>query len=479
MKPEIVTAPLIPRPSSGLILPRHIGKAKITPLDPTRYGLPYQLGWIDDKSRLKLWLKSRQIGGSRSSQIATVHSKALDDCPVDTFVASSNEGQASLYLEGCHRYAKQVHVEAINEGKIIMDEEGSTAYVLRFANGRRIFSMSSSVNAQAGKSGDRIIDEFATIPHARELYGVAFPGTMWSGSRLEIISTQRGRDTYFNELVEEILHGGNPKKISFHKTTFQDALDQGLLYKLQVHAPEDDMIQQMDEADFFNYQRANCPDEEFFLQEYMCVASDMRTAFLPHDLIVSCEYAPEEKWQMTEEMLEKSQNPWYAGMDVAREKDLSVIWLMEKVGDVYHTRWIETMEKQSFEAQEEALDTLMQYKQLKRVCIDNTGIGRQFAERAVKRYTEWRAHPVTFTAEAKENLAYPLRTAFEQRLIRIPGEKEVLADLRSVRKEITATGGIRFSAGRSENGHADRFWALALAYDAGRTWQRGPSAWVC
>ncbi len=468
---------ILPEPAKIIVPSRHIGRAKIIPEE--RISLPYQRGWIDDYSRLKLWLKSRQIGGSKSSQMSLVERKSLAGCTTDGWVCSSNEGQARMFLEGCYAYAQRIQVYAEKEGLRVIDDEGHTAYVLRFANGCRIFSMSSSVNAQAGKTGDRILDEFATHPHARELYGVAFPGTMWGGSKLEIISTQRGRDTYFNDLVEEIVHGGNPKKFSFHKTTFQDALDQGLLYKIQLHSPEEDPVQEMDEADYFNYQRSQCPDEQFFQQEYMCVASDIRTAFLPHDLIASCEYPPEDKWELSQDMINKSQNDWFLGMDIGREKDLSVMWLLEKMGDVYYTRLVETMEKETFESQEAGLDALMQWNRVKRVCIDNTGIGRQFAERALKRYTQWRVGPVTFTAEMKEELAYPLRTAFEQRTIRTPNENVIRADLRSVRKEITASGNIRFSAGRSENGHADRFWALALALYAAKTLRSGPSAHVC
>jgi phage FluMu gp28-like protein len=456
--------------------PIHLGKAKIIP-GPT-HNLPYQTAWINDKSRLKLWVKSRQIGGSKASSMAAVDRKTMTDCKVDTWISSSSESQAQMYLELAWNYAQHIQIGADNLGLTVIDEHGHTAYVLRFANGRRIFSMSSSVNAQAGKTGDRILDEFATHPHARELFGIAFPGTMWGGSKLEIISTQRGRDTYFNELVEEIIHGGNPKKFSFHKTNFQDALDQGLLYKIQINSPEDDAIQAMDEADYFNYMRASCPDEEYFQQEYMCVASDQRTAFLPHDLIARCEYEPADKWELTQDIVNKSQNEFFVGMDIAREKDLSVIWLLERMGDVYHTRLVEIMDRESFDSQEACLDALMKWNRVKRVCIDNTGIGRQFAERAVKRYTHWRVEPVTFTAEIKEQLAYPLRTAFENRTIRIPNDNTIRADLRSVRKEISASGNIRFSAGRTENGHADRFWALALALHAGQTQPPLPGAYL-
>ena len=35
-------------------------------------------------------------------------------------------------------------------------------------------------------------------------------------------------------------------------------------------------------------------------------------------------------------------------------------------------------------------------------------------------------------------------------------------------KETTASGNIRFTAERNANGHADRFWAVALALHAGK-----------
>jgi phage FluMu gp28-like protein len=43
----------------------------------------------------------------------------------------------------------------------------------------------------------------------------------------------------------------------------------------------------------------------------------------------------------------------------------------------------------------------------------------------------------------------------------------IRADLRSVTKQTTEAGNIRFTAERTPDGHADRFWALALAVHAG------------
>ena len=54
----------------------------------------------------------------------------------------------------------------------------------------------------------------------------------------------------------------------------------------------------------------------------------------------------------------------------------------------------------------------------------------------------------------------------EERTIRIPYDKHVRADLRQVTKQATAAGNVRFTAERTQDGHADRFWALALALQA-------------
>ena len=101
-----------------------------------------------------------------------------------------------------------------------------------------------------------------------------------------------------------------------------------------------------------------------------------------------------------------------------------------------------------------------------RVCIDNTGIGMQLAERAQEKFGSYKVEPVTFTGPVKEQLAYPLRAAFEDKTIRVPGDEFIRADLRAVKKDTTAAGNIRFTADRGKNGHADRFWGLALMLHA-------------
>ncbi|MGH8019576.1 MAG: terminase large subunit domain-containing protein [Opitutaceae bacterium] len=438
------------------------GRAKIRPARNTLL-LGYQSRWVKDDSRLKGMEKARQIGMSWSSAYRVVTKKSLVDAQLDAWISSRDDLQARLFLEDCKKFSAIVQAGARDLGESVVDDKGHTAYVLQFSNGLRAHSMSSNPDAQAGKRGDRLLDEFALHPDPRKLWAIAYPGITWGGS-LEFISTHRGSDNFFNELVQEVKHKGNPKGISLHTVTLQDALDEGFLVKLQQKLPADDERVQMDEAEYFDFIRAGCADEESFLQEFMCQPADDKAAFLSYDLIASCEYK-EEAW---EHDLSDAKGQLFVGVDVGRDHDLTVIWVVEKLGDVSFTRRLIEMKAQTFDAQEHALYQILALPQVRRCCIDCTGIGRQFSERAQQRFGSYRVEPVSFTGPVKEELAYPLRAAFEDKTVRIPNRNEIRADLRAIKKETTAAGNIRFTADRGKNGHADRFWALALALHAGK-----------
>jgi phage FluMu gp28-like protein len=433
--------------------------------------LPYQERWIKDGSRLKLMEKSRQIGLSWCTAYSCVRRQAMDIAKLDTWVSSRDEIQARLFLADCKVFAQVLDRAAQDLGLRAIDDHGHSALVLSMGNGTRINSMSSNPNAQAGKRGTRVLDEFALHPDPRQLYAIAYPGITWGG-QLEIVSTHRGADNFFNQLVREIRERGNPKGFSLHTVTLQDALDQGFLGKLKVKLPADDERQQMDEAAYFDFIRAGCADEETFQQEYMCRPALENDAFIPWELIYGCEYEPGIPWEL--DLAEcwteggRLTPELYLGVDIGREHDLTAFWLVERCGGVTLTRKVLTLEKTPFAEQEEVLDSFLSLPNLRRVCIDQSGLGRQFAERAMARYGKYRVEGVTFTAGIKEELAYPVRSAMEDRALRLPQDKYIRADLRAIKKESTAAGNIRFTADRGKNGHADRFWALALALHAAK-----------
>jgi len=413
---------------------------------------------------LKLAVKARQIGFSWASAFRVVCSKIIEGARLDAWVSSRDEIQAQLFLNDCKKFAKLLRIGADDLGLKAVDEQGNTALSLRFANGLCAHSMSSNPDAQAGKRGDRVLDEFALHPDPRRLYRTAYPGITWGGS-LEIFSTHRGSFNYFNELLREATERSNPKRFSVHRVTLEDALNEGFLYKLQTKLLFDDPRMQMDEGDYFNFMRSGAADEESFQQEFCCSPADDSAAFLSYDLIASCEYREDELWETD---LLDCKNPLFVGVDVGRVHDLTVIFLIEQVNGINFTRRIVELSKRTFDEQEQELYRLLNLPMVRRCCIDHSGLGRQFAERASKRFGAYRVEGIDFTAAIKEELAYPVRVAFEDKSIRVPFSNAMRADLRGIRKEVTSSGNVRFAGERNKYGHCDRFWALALALHAAK-----------
>jgi phage FluMu gp28-like protein len=435
-----------------------MGNARVIPVHKDGLFLPYQMRWIEDRSRLKLGEKARQIGWTWATAYSAVERTAVKGARNNQWVSSRDDMQAMLFVQDCKMWSDVLGMAARDMGEIVIDQgTHSSARVLEFASGKRINSMSSNPDAQAGKRGGRILDEFALHRDPRKLWSIAYPGITWGG-QLEAFSTHRGSNNFFNLLVREIKENGNPKQISLHTVTLETALDQGFLYKLQQSLPDDDPVQAMTEADYFNFVRSGCADEESFLQEYMCIPGDDDVAFLEYDLIASCEYASDIDWQRIEG------RELYCGVDIGRKKDLTVLWVLERLGDVLYTRAVIVMQNMRKSEQEKILYPWLE--RASRSCLDATGLGIGWADDAQDRFGEHRIEAVTFTPAVKEALAYPVRGAMEDRTLRIPYEKGIRADLRSVTKQVTAAGNIRFTAERTPDGHADRFWALALAKHA-------------
>jgi len=214
-------------------------------------------------------------------------------------------------------------------------------------------------------------------------------------------------------------------------------------------------------ADWLARMRRECIDEEHWQQEFCCVPADESSAFISYDLIRGCEDAAALKGF---NYLAAAEHPIYLGFDVARTQHLSVIDVEEQVGDVLWERMRIELHNKTFAEQEYELYRLLALPAVKRCCIDATGLGKQLAERAAEKFS-WKVEAVTFSAQIKSDLAYPLRHAMEERKLRFTRDDKLIADLRGIKKTVTSAGNERFE-GESGDSHCDRFWAKALAKHA-------------
>ena len=259
--------------------------------------------------------------------------------------------------------------------------------------------------------------------------------------------------------------------------------------------------------------RSGCDDEETWLQEYGCQFLSDAQNYIPIELISSCVH--EEATTEPVALMSPSARAGgdtrattgrgcYLGVDIGRKRDLTIAWLFEKVGEILWSRRLLVLKGVSFDEQERQICALIEgtphphvespasslshplptgegtgYSSLvtrhsslgvsaaavRRVCIDQSGIGMMLAEHLVQRYGSM-VEPVTFTAQLKERLAPKVKMAFEERTVRIPDNREVRADINSVKRFVTLAGNVRFDAEHTDRGHADRFWALAMVVNA-------------
>src|SRR5437899_3338578 len=244
------------------------------------YLLPYQLRWVRDNSPLKIMEKSRQIGISFATAYSAVKRVGAVDARLEVWVSSRDEVQARLFLEDCEYWAKELQLIAQARGEKVFDsDKGFSAYVLRFQNGRCIYSLSSNPNALAGKRGHVVLDEFALHPDQRLLYRIAKPVTTWGG-QLEIISTHRGVGSVFNQIITDIKERGNPMGWSHHRVTLEDAVAQGLVEKINAKSRSPEVGRALPSApvtlrqEFTARLHRECLDEEQWQQEYCCIPAN-------------------------------------------------------------------------------------------------------------------------------------------------------------------------------------------------------------
>jgi len=69
-----------------------------------------------------------------------------------------------------------------------------------------------------------------------------------------------------------------------------------------------------------------------------------------------------------------------------------------------------------------------------------------------------------FTNDTKERWATDFKILLQRREVALPRERGLVAQIHSIKKRVLGSGKVAFDAERTvKGGHADQFWAVALA----------------
>lgn len=396
----------------------------------------YQQRWLQDNSRFKVAMFARQTGKTFTTTLEIVL-----DC-----LAAEARGEKTRWviLSRGERQAK----EAINEGvKRHLEAVGVTCKIAEvpfdptinaleviFPHGSKITALPANPDTARGFSANVFLDEFAFHQDSREIWKALFP-VISAGWKLRVVSTPNGKGNKFYELMTDL----DNTEWSRHTVDIYQAVADGL--------PRD--IEQL---------RKGLNDEDAWAQEFELKWLDEASSWLSYNLIDGVEHPLAGKPE------HYTGNPCFVGMDIAVRGDLTVIWVIELVGDVYWTREIITLKRVALREQLAELDRVMRQYNVIACNLDQTGMGEKMVEDAQYEHGKQRVQGVLFNVATKLNLATVGKNAFEDRRIRIPqGDNALREDLHKLKKVTGSTGQPRFVAENDSSGHADRTWACFLA----------------
>ncbi len=456
--------------------------------------LPYQQDWVSDPADVALWEKSRRIGASWCDASDSVLTAAPTD-GMDALYIGYSEDMTREYIDDCAMWAKAFNFAAGEMNETLFedtDDNGDTKHIkafrIDFASGKKILALSSRPRSIRGKQGKVTIDEAAFHDDLPGLLKAALAMLIWGG-KVRLLSSHNGDTNPFNELVLDI----RAKKLAYslHRTTFDDALRQGLFDRAKL-IQGDRLKEKTVEAWRAKIYSLYGDDAS---EELDVIPGSGSGTYLTRSLIESCMEPgipalrlslPDSFTVLAAHLREAETRDWceenllpllqlldpnldhYFGEDFARNGDLTAIWPLEQSKTLQLvTPFMIELRNVPFEQQRQILFYLVdRLPRFRAGALDARGNGQYLAEVAMQKYGASRIAQVMLSTEwYRENMP-PFKAAFEDKTLSIPKDADVLADLRAIRMEkgiakVPDTARVRGSDGKDR--HGDTAIALALA----------------
>ena len=354
----------------------------------------------------------------------------------------------------------------------------------------RIKVLAANPRTARGFAGDLILDEFAFHENSNAIWEAAEPILSSNADFLcRIASTGNGKHNMFyrmcsgtgpNDGTPFLSHAG----FRVSRVTRTEANKMGVkIYDANTRQPITP-----DEA------RRKALDKRAYDQNYECQFNDENMCLLTHELIQQAERAgipiDDQQWSpVSMARLWRAEGDLFFGLDVGRNRDISFLPVLEKVGQTKRIIAALRMSGMRLPAQQTQLDHICALPKFRTGCVDMTGIGLGLCEYAQEKWGDYKVRGVNFsstepisdkiraegrkteTARVTEIMATDLLGVFEDRSIELHIELDGDArdDLRKPEKITSPGGRVSIAAVRDEAGHADHFWGIALAVRAALT----------
>lgn len=458
---EPTRAPIVPAWALDLVAGR-IAAAPAVPL------MGYQEHYLSLPDRFTAWLASRQIGKSWTISLKHVLrvQKAEEEKRghrVIVFSAGKEAAQENIRYATLHARAfsafRAAELAITETNEVYQDDPAQERYAkfsVEFPGSgfSSIAAIAANPYTAVGRSANIVGDEVSRWRDARQVWDAIVPFVTRGNLTIDLCSTPLGPGNLWHDLCTHAERYG----LTLVTTTIWDAIQD---IELVLHLLPEAQAEQLriDPAALYR----KCGDDNIWAQNYLCQFVDTQQTLLGLDTITACEAEGILWHSLSEGLSGAASRSLFGGWDVARKHDLSVLWIDELVGDVLVTRWLEEMRNVPLPTQYDLAERILQCQAMRRLDVDETGMGLALREFLTRRFGSGRVGGVTFTGPARVELAKRFKARFEDRLIRVPANNPLLrADLRLVKKEDTLSSE-RIVIEDSGESHADRFWAGALA----------------
>ena len=452
----------------------------------------WQDAYIRSMARFIAIVKSRRVGWSFICSLKGLI-KAMDPDRVGytkQFV-SYNEEDALEKIT----YAKQFYdsmPDCDAKKKLIVDNKSQL--VFQDKNGvtqSRLISI--PCRPPRGKGGDISLDEYAIyLPKMQKLvYDAALP-VISRGGTIEMGSSPLGKIGQFYDIITD------KEQYDYERYNIAWWFCRDLCTDVSMAVQLAPNMSTVERVETFGTKILKLifknTDIDTFRQEYECEFIDSAESYITLDLIYAntpgkresdidlslcSNMSDEEYWEYNRDIDFQqykdidtailNYDPKYhgetlfMGFDVGRHHDRSVLFLIGKMPDGKKRDFARIeMREATYESQKEII--LKAYKELPIYSgrIDRTGIGDNIYEDVRKKLGD-RIEGIQFTQESKQLMAIDVKRGLEQREFLLANDKDFHTQIHSIKRSSNGGKYFTFDADRNEKGHADSFWAWALA----------------
>jgi phage FluMu gp28-like protein len=371
--------------------------------------------------------------------------------PSDWLIVSATREQAKEALEKCQDFARAVY--AIAEHLEIIEEEGTTPdgkerytrFLLRLGNRTKVMAISASPKAVRGYTSNIWWDEAAFFDDDQEMYESLKHCTRGKLKMLISSTPWGGADRRFYELLhDETIINGQPLW-SKHICDIYQAVAGGRPYDIEME------------------RASSKPDK--WAREMELQWIDDATSWFSSVLLDKSE----DDRASVDGSGYRGGNA-YLGNDIGLRGDKWVAWILEDQAGEMITVEVVGLDRSNFKDHDAVIDRLFRQYKIRRMCIDQGGMGERSTEHYQQLYGSTRVEGVIFNVNNKGAMAVLTKELMEERRLLLPkNQSAIRADLRTLKKTVSASGNVRFAAERTAGGHADYYSALSLAANAAIT----------